>query len=199
MVQLGEFYYTKQKDLEKSMMWLEQAIEKGNSMAMFKLGIILIKEKIDVDRGKQLILKAADENTVDAMCYIGKMLIAGFNIEGNVFRKDEQQGIQWLEKAIEQRDYRAMTVLGYHLIMVSPSNSELVKRGMNLLYRAAHAGWPKAMTKLGEVLCQELLSMLSKESIGLKKLCIMDILQLVISWESDCFMGWVIHRMKQQE
>ncbi|MXQ52394.1 tetratricopeptide repeat protein [Shimazuella alba] len=133
------------------MMWLEQAIEKGNSMAML-LGIILIKKKIDVTRGKQLILKAADENTVDAMCYIGKMLIAEFNIEGNVFRKDEQQGIQWLEKAIEQRNYRAMTVQGYHLIMVSPSNSELVKRGMNLLYRAAHTGWPKAMTKLGEVL-----------------------------------------------
>jgi TPR repeat protein len=86
------------------------------------------------------------------MRYVGKMIITGSNIEGNVFEKDEQQGIQWLEKAIEQRDYRAMTVLGYHLITVSPSNSELVKRGMNLLYRAAHAGWPKAMTKLGEVL-----------------------------------------------
>jgi TPR repeat protein len=59
MVQLDGFYYKKQYHFEQAMIWLKRAVNRGSYLAMYRLGKMLIEERIDIIEGKRLNLRSS--------------------------------------------------------------------------------------------------------------------------------------------
>ncbi|HHY0592304.1 TPA: tetratricopeptide repeat protein, partial [Vibrio parahaemolyticus] len=109
---LGTLYANGQgvpKDKVQSEYWFIKAAEQGNSKAQFNLAMIYLNsdhETKNVSHAIKLLLNASENNMPEAQYILGTMYIKGQGVP-----TDEQQAIRWIQKAAEQGNEQALTLL----------------------------------------------------------------------------------------
>ncbi|PKP30345.1 MAG: hypothetical protein CVT99_13535 [Bacteroidetes bacterium HGW-Bacteroidetes-16] len=99
------------KDYSKANDWLHKAADKGNSQAMYIIGLLYYNgEGVDQDYNVAFIWskKAADKGVAGAMNTIGACYANGYGVPVNT-----TEAINWYKKAAKKGEEKALANLGY--------------------------------------------------------------------------------------
>lgn len=133
--------------------WYELAVKQNNLLAMLELSNYLIKGKVitrDLERGEQLLLKAAEFNGYGPTYELAKKAkyqMAQYYLKGDIFPKDRQKGISWLRQASNARHYEAMYEYGV-LLFEGLEVPRDVERARNLFQSASYGVKGKLRSKI---------------------------------------------------
>lgn len=137
---LGEFYsYNKnpQYDLSKAIFWLEKAVEQGHVKSMGLLGNLYIDEKINEDKGRKLIERAA-EMGLGAYC----LQAAFMALEEKTDHYDMEKAIKFLELGSKCEDPESATQAKLYLGKVLEVHFKEYDLALALYQQAANEGEP---------------------------------------------------------
>lgn len=100
-----------EQDLAKALALYEEAAEEGDNFALTELGIGLVDGSelagLDVDRGRRLLLKAAERDYVAAINALADMYDRGLGVAA-----DPVDAIYWYQRAVDLGSTDAMLSLG---------------------------------------------------------------------------------------
>lgn len=73
--------YLNHEEIENYLHWINNAIENGSTEAEFHYGKYLCQQSSDRDKGMQLLMKAAEKDNIDAICYMARNItsLSAFN------------------------------------------------------------------------------------------------------------------------
>ena len=96
---------------DERLMWLEKAADKNDDQALRVLGMLYLKGfhvKMDIDKGRELLRRAAEEGDVQA-----QFLLASIGVENTRHLvEDSEERLKWLHKAAEGGYAKAQYMLG---------------------------------------------------------------------------------------
>ncbi len=109
---LGRF--SKKPDPESAVSWWKKSSEAGDVpsmifLARFYEGQMGFPEMVDPKQAFEYFQMAAKKGNPAAMVAVGSNLLSGDNV-----KRDEKLGMEWLNKAIEAKDYSAYLVKGMY-------------------------------------------------------------------------------------
>jgi TPR repeat protein len=121
-----------------------QAASAGSLNGMRDLGRLLVSAGSEADpgRGFDILYSAAKAGQVESQAEVGRLLLTGLGI-----LRDEEEGLRWLEKAVQGGDVGAMLDL-FHFYRRSGGEGK-VQAAIELLTKASNAGSDEAMFILG--------------------------------------------------
>ena len=151
--QLGNIFqqgwYEQQADLDEALRWYQAAADQDHRDACFNVALLALRilpnqnQSPRTDQGLQALEKAAHLGDMEALTFLGDVLITG---EGAV-PMDAERGARCLEQAGESEP-RALRILAAHLMNGDRLPAD-PKRANQLFKLAAEAGDPEAMFQLG--------------------------------------------------
>lgn len=134
------------KDFYSALADLEKRAENGDSSALFHLSTLYERgyDSIPADsmRSRNLLRASAEKGFAPAQNYLGYLLYSE--------RADRDSAIFWLEKAAALNDMKAINNLAF-VLLDTEATSEEETRAFSLLTRAAEAGLPAAIDRLGDL------------------------------------------------
>ena len=104
--------YDKKNNLKEKFYWLNKLSDSGDTQFQALLGMYLVSGngiQKDIDRGIELITKAAINNNADAQYYLGLIYFIGSQEAGlgNYIEVDREKSLYWLSMLTEQGGPRA--------------------------------------------------------------------------------------------
>lgn len=127
---------------------LEQKASEGDSSALYHLSTLYERgfDSIPADavRSFALLRQSALRGYAPAQNYLGFLYYA------DSLRLDKDSAIYWLEKAAAQNDMKAANNLAF-ILLDSTASPEQEAHAVSLLSRAAEAGLPSAIDRLGDL------------------------------------------------
>lgn len=135
MAQLGS-YYEKIGDYQSAFKWRSKSAEAGSALGILGLGKLYILGHgvgKDFNTGWNLIIKAAELGESGAQYFIGRAYVVG---DYENVKIDYNLGLKWLNEAVENGDYNAMTLYG-QLLIEGTITVQDIDKGFEYLFIAA--------------------------------------------------------------
>jgi enhanced entry protein EnhC len=126
------------------LIWLTKSANNGNPRALTKLGILYLDSKLvtkDVEKGKELLNKAVEQNYTPAMVALGDLALK---------QNEPKEAINWFNKAINQHDLTAYLHLA-HVYLQEKSSIYDANTGFLWTLKAAQDGLPEAKRYLANL------------------------------------------------
>lgn len=133
------------EDVEKGVLWLQQAGQQNNKEALFQCGTMLLEgDRVQMAPadGAQLIQQAAELDHTEAQYQVGLLYDEGVHVS-----RDATIAATWYQKAADKNHAGALTKLGFMSLRgdgVEPNMSA----GVMSLRRAADMGMPEGLEEL---------------------------------------------------
>ncbi len=114
-----------ERDETAALPWLEKAVERGNAMAKYQLGKLLLlgTETVpkDVDRALELLMECAEDGNQFAQYTLGKAYLLGGDIP-----QDQGQAVHWLGLSAQQGNQYAQYYLNHVYSSIFSSTASLL-------------------------------------------------------------------------
>lgn len=138
-------------DVHREVVKLSERAAAGDAEAIYTLATLHDRgfDTIPVDSllSTQLYLQAAEAGYIPAMNYLGYRLLSG---EVEAIGRDVEKGMEWLEKAAEAGDPKALSNIGWLLMEGKYVEKDYVKAAY-WLSRASRQGLSVAQSMLGDL------------------------------------------------